>query len=90
MNEADPDDIGDTPARPEVVLESAAWSGTAPASADRLAGSHPRSWLPLVMAGVVIAVIATLLVWSWLSRDWSDSDPQGFRGGMAEQSRPVA
>ena len=90
MNEVVPDDTGDSPARPEGVFEPAARTGARPASEDRLTGAHPRSWLPLVMAGVVIAVIATLLVWSWLSRDWSGSDPQGLRGGMAERSRPVA
>lgn len=88
MNEAVPDDTGDSQARP--ATESDERTGTSPASQDRLAGAHARSWLPLVMAGVVISVITTLLVWSWLSRDWSDSDPQGIRGGVAEHSRPGA
>lgn len=90
MNEAVPDDTGDSPARPEVASDSTTRTGTRPASQDRLAGAHPRSWLPLVMAGVVIAVITTLLVWSWLSRDSSEPVPQGIRGQMAEQSRPAA
>lgn len=90
MNEEVPDDTGDSPTGQEVSFESAAPFGTGPASVDRLAGAHPRSWLPLVMAGVVIAVVATLLVWSWLARDWSEPDPQGIRGGVAEQSRPGA
>lgn len=90
MNEPVPGTTNDPPQGPELSAGSITWSGTRPDPDLRLAGTHPRSWLPLVVAGVVISVIATMLVWSWLAQNLSEPRTQGLRGDSAERSRPVS
>ena len=90
MNEPVPGTTDDPPQGPEASAGSITWSGTRPDPEVRLAGTHPRSWLPLVVAGVVISVIATMLVWSWLAQDLSDPSTQGLRGHSAERLGPVS